>query len=148
MVLRYYTGSTSPSATGRLPALEGMDELEEFDPIAACEEIAAPMPNRPASEHGAPGAYHPARDVVSMPDRDRFESAEAYYGTLFHELGHPPATARGWTARASLRWAGFGTADYPARAGGRADRRLQRRRRHLPPLSTSPPPTSPAGSSG
>jgi len=32
--------------------------------------------------------YQPSEDRIVLPPRTRFPSAEAYYGTAFHELGH------------------------------------------------------------
>jgi hypothetical protein len=47
------------------------------------------MPRRPAIEHGGGRAcYSPLPDKVSMPESKSFESSEAYYSTLFHELTH------------------------------------------------------------
>ena len=40
-------------------------------------------------EHrGARACYQPGADRIILPLRGRFPSAEAYYGTAFHELGH------------------------------------------------------------
>lgn len=55
--------------------------------IEACEE----MVQRSGAEiqHGwAFANYQPDRDLIRMPDADRFTDREAYYGTLFHELIH------------------------------------------------------------
>lgn len=39
--------------------------------------------------HGGNQAfYSPGTDHVQMPNKDQFNSASAYYGTLLHELGH------------------------------------------------------------
>jgi antirestriction protein ArdC len=52
-------------------------------------ELVANMPQRPVIKHGMTmAAYSPATDVVNMPDQVRFESADHYYATLFHELVH------------------------------------------------------------
>lgn len=61
----------------------------EFHPIEKCEKVPAHMPSPPTIEHGgARACYSPHLDTVSMPDAQMFESLEAYYGTLFHELTH------------------------------------------------------------
>lgn len=40
-------------------------------------------------DHGGDVAcYIPSQDIIRMPNRDRFVSADGYYGTAFHELGH------------------------------------------------------------
>jgi len=39
--------------------------------------------------HGGNQAYYsPGTDHVQMPNKDQFNNASAYYGTLLHELGH------------------------------------------------------------
>ena len=71
-----------------VPELPG-DQRTEWQRIEAAETLVAEMPQKPRIEHGRRGAfYRPAVDLVGMPDRDRFEGAEAYYSTLFHELVH------------------------------------------------------------
>jgi hypothetical protein len=47
------------------------------------------MPHRPAIEHeGGRACYSPSLDKITMPESKFFESGEAYYSTLFHELTH------------------------------------------------------------
>jgi antirestriction protein ArdC len=83
-------------------------------PIASCDTIVASYKDAPALRHGGGAAfYSPIGDVVQMPDRDRFSSAEEYYCTLFHELchstGHPNRLAR---LSFESSPAPFGSADY------------------------------------
>ena len=69
------------------PLAEG--PVNDNDPIAACDEIVANMPQRPGIRHGGDKAfYRPWTDSVHMPRRETFISSEAFYGTLFHELSH------------------------------------------------------------
>ena len=73
-------GITVPTA----PATNGA-----FQPIVKCDEVVAHMPKRPAIVHGGGCAcYYPREDSVSMPEANTFESPEAYYSTLYHELVH------------------------------------------------------------
>jgi len=66
------------------PAVNG-----EFHPIEKCEAVVAHMPRRPAIEHGGGRAsYSPPLDTITMPEAKLFETSQAYYGTLFHELTH------------------------------------------------------------
>ena len=52
-------------------------------------EIVAGMPQPPTIKHGMKAAYYsPADDTVGMPDRNRFDTEESYFATLFHELTH------------------------------------------------------------
>ena len=60
-----------------------------FNEIEECERIVSEMPNAPTIKHGAPyAAYSPVTDVVKIPARERFDSAEDFYSTMFHELSH------------------------------------------------------------
>jgi antirestriction protein ArdC len=64
-------------------------ETDTHEQIAACGQIVASMPKRPAIEHGQPQAYYrPLTDTVNMPERCLFPKAEHYYSVLFHELTH------------------------------------------------------------
>lgn len=86
-----------------IPDIEGNDEERApLDPIAEAEAIITAMPNPPAVSYyrqgNTPPHYLPATDQVRVPERDRFETAELFYNTMFHELahatGHPKRLAR------------------------------------------------------
>jgi antirestriction protein ArdC len=53
-----------------------------------CDQIVAGMPHKPVIIQDGRAWYKPSADVVGMPSRNAFESPEAYYATLFHELTH------------------------------------------------------------
>ena len=60
-----------------------------FNPVRAAESVVGGMPRPPTIKHGhRQASYVPSLDIVKMPRRKRFESAEWYYATLFHELAH------------------------------------------------------------
>ncbi len=93
-LLRYYqvvnvlqcTGLTAPEPSAPAP--------QAPTPLAACARLVAAMPQRPALRHGYTQAfYRPGEDTVYLPDPERFESPEAYFATVYHELchstGHP-----------------------------------------------------------
>ena len=70
---------------------EGLKGAPEEIPMPATKpaEIVARMPQPPALKHGmAQAFYSPSDDCVGMPERERFESEEGYYASLFHELIH------------------------------------------------------------
>lgn len=47
------------------------------------------MPQRPRVFHDEDHAYYsPTLDTVNLPWPESFDTAEHYYGTAFHELGH------------------------------------------------------------
>lgn len=86
VLLRYYRVFNVEQCDG-LKALYG-DDRKPAHPIAECESIANQMPNAPQIEQHSHAFYRPSVDIVGMPSRSCFESAEAYYSTLFHELTH------------------------------------------------------------
>jgi antirestriction protein ArdC len=64
--------------------------LKPNEKIDKYESIVENMPKCPEIKHiDSKGAfYSPSLDIVNMPQIEQFESAEAYYATLFHELIH------------------------------------------------------------
>jgi antirestriction protein ArdC len=85
-LLRYYRVFNIEQCEG-LVALHG-DDRKPVNPIAKCESIANQMRNAPRIEQHSRAFYRPSADIVGMPSRNCFESPEAYYSTLFHELTH------------------------------------------------------------
>lgn len=72
-----------PSRTTPLPI------PQPFDSIERCEAIIEGMQHPPKIVHNDNEAYyHPEADFINMPQKEVFESPDAYYGTLFHELIH------------------------------------------------------------
>jgi len=71
------------------PLDEFLPAGNKFAPIEAAEEVVLNMPNAPKISHGGSRAcYSPMFDTVTMPKQGDFHDTEAYYSTLFHELGH------------------------------------------------------------
>lgn len=68
------------------PAAEAIP-VGGFEPDALAEQVMAATGAR--IDHGGNSAcYIPSQDRIQMPPRDRFVSADGYYSTAFHELGH------------------------------------------------------------
>jgi len=86
VLLRYYRVFNIEQCDG-LAALHG-DDRKPIDVLAECESIAKQMPNPPRFEQHSQAFYRPSADVLGMPSRSCFDSAEGYYSTLFHELTH------------------------------------------------------------
>jgi antirestriction protein ArdC len=88
-MLRYYrVFNICQTSDVKLPKWEVTVENDN-DPIETCEAIVANMPQCPSITHrGAKACYSPVSDKVTMPAMKTFESSEAYYATLFHELSH------------------------------------------------------------
>jgi antirestriction protein ArdC len=85
----------------------------DFLPVDRADQIVNEFEGKPAIEVGGTQAfYRPATDTVRMPGSARFETSEAYYSTLFHELahstGHPSRLNREMVATPRP----FGSPDY------------------------------------
>lgn len=92
MLLRYYKVFNIsqcydlPETMTTLPAL---GSITSSLPVHECEAIIQGMPNKPRIHtEGSQPCYVPSIDMVRMPHQNQFESASAYFGTLFHELVH------------------------------------------------------------
>jgi antirestriction protein ArdC len=86
-LLRTYTVFNLEQTTG-IDA-PGDPDTPASQPLARCDAIVASMPRRPRIQHGAArAAYAPRLDVIHMPYPAWFDTPEAYYATLFHELTH------------------------------------------------------------
>jgi antirestriction protein ArdC len=97
-LLRYYRVFNLEQTEGIAENL-GLDKPETRVPsIEMCEQIVAEMPQRPRIEDSNAAWYRPLTDTVGMPHKQKFDSAESYYATLFHELahstGHPSRVGR------------------------------------------------------
>ncbi len=100
--------------------VEGIDfelpqlELKDNEQIDACDRIILDMPNRPqiSEENTDQPYYSPSRDVVNMPGLKQFDSPQAYYATLFHELAHSTGHADRLNREAITNPQGFGSEPY------------------------------------
>ena len=96
MILRYYRVFNGEQAdwdndkylaslTVDRPERTALERLDDAEAIVA----AYIADNGPSVTHGGDAAfYRPGFDTVTVPELDDFETAEAYYSTLFHELTH------------------------------------------------------------
>jgi antirestriction protein ArdC len=86
-ILRYFRVFNSDQADNvKVPEIKGGNE---GSPIEVCEAIVAGYVNGPTIGHGGTAAYYiPSTDHVQVPQFEAFNSAEEYYSTMFHELGH------------------------------------------------------------
>ncbi|MCW5943047.1 MAG: DUF1738 domain-containing protein [Fimbriimonadaceae bacterium] len=79
----------------------------------AAETVVASMPDPPAIRFGADRAwYRPPSDLVGIPHEEAFESLDARYATLYHELAHATGHERRLNRPAVTRRAEFGSCDY------------------------------------
>ena len=96
LFLREYTVFNASQIEGiEFPATPGIPALSQNERIEAADQVVAEMQLPPVIVEGMStvACYRMATDTVNMPAIASFESAEAYYLTLFHELihssGHP-----------------------------------------------------------
>jgi antirestriction protein ArdC len=88
-------------------------QSSNVSPIKECEAIVSSFKASPKIIHKEQQAYYsPSADIVNMPIRESFESAEEYYSTLFHELVHSTAHSSRLNRKATSRLSFFGSEDY------------------------------------
>jgi len=111
-LLRYYhLFNFSQCEDLKLPELEVVSR-PRHKRIAEAEAFVQSVPNPPPiREDSKLACYSPVFDVVAVPPLDAFETPDAYYAALFHELGH----ATGHPTRLNrpgIDTPRFGSADY------------------------------------
>lgn len=112
-LLRYYHVFNAEQCEGlSLPMLDDLnDELKVRSEHA--EEIIRAMPNPPRiAEGGSIACYLPPQDLVRIPKILEFDSAEAYYATMFHELAHATGHASRLNRPGVTGTIQFGSSDY------------------------------------
>lgn len=111
-LLRYYhLFNVAQCEDLKLPELEVVSR-PRHQRITEAEAFVQAVPNLPPiREDSKLACYSPAFDVVAIPPLDAFDTADAYYAALFHELGH----ATGHQTRLNRPGTDtprFGSADY------------------------------------
>src|SRR5208283_469059 len=91
-VCRYYTVFNVEQCEGinrkRLDEI-ARPKRSQFSLIERAEALVRGYPNPPSIRTtGRAAFYRPSDDSVTMPAPESFESPEAFYSVLFHELGH------------------------------------------------------------
>lgn len=90
------------SAVFNLDQVEGIARPDDDVPNAPhrrlelADQVFEVMPDKPEIVHGThhePG-YSPRLDRVTLPHLSQFESADEYFGTLYHELVHASGAVR------------------------------------------------------
>ena len=93
-----------------LPAL--VTPSEERDTIAEAEAIVSAYHSCPEIQPAQNAWYSPVKDIIGIPDMAFFESSDAYYSTLFHEMAHSTGHSSRLNRKEVVNTASFGTNDY------------------------------------
>ncbi len=111
-MLRYYTVFNTGQCEGiDTPTIDAPERHHE--PIRVAQATVEAMPTPPGIVHGyTAAAYSPRTDIVRMPKPERFDSNEAYYGTLFHELTHSTGHTDRLGRKGIMDTVMFGSSDY------------------------------------
>ena len=112
-LLRYYrVFNVAQFDNLKMPAWAS-EEPRDFDPIESAEAIVKGYPEAPPIGHGGDRAYYrPSSDQIQMPVQEAFQSPEAYYSTLFHEMGHSTGHSTRLDRGLDSTLAPFGSEDY------------------------------------
>jgi antirestriction protein ArdC len=102
-----------------LDQCEGIEHPKEpeiensFTPIEQAERIIENMQCKPVIQYGGNrAAYSPSFDVVKLPNREAFKSAEQFYSTAFHELSHATGHQSRIGRKGILEPSYFGSHEY------------------------------------
>ena len=82
------------------------------NPIKTAELIAENMQNKPKIIPSNQPCYMPMSDQVGINSINCFKSAQGYYSTLFHELGHSTGHEDRLNRQSSDKTRNFGSEDY------------------------------------
>ncbi len=110
-MMRYYRVFNVEQTNLPVPAIT--ETPLDFNPIEEAEKMVANMPLAPEIRHGAAKAfYSPSLDYVNMPAKELFESSEAYYNVLMHELAHSTGSAKRLGRKGVTETSYFGSHEY------------------------------------
>lgn len=110
LLLRYFTVFNVEQCDGLdLPTDE---TVVEHDPIESAEAIAHGYTAVEVRHGGDRAFYSPLLDYVQVPNLTQFDTAEHYYGTLFHELAHSTGHESRLARPSLVEPTGFGSDPY------------------------------------
>jgi antirestriction protein ArdC len=89
------------------------ENVEEFNPIEAAQNVVNNMPSPPTIKHNGGEAYYsPLTDSITLPNPEEFDNPEAYYCTEFHELIHSTGHESRLNRKGITEVNRFGSKDY------------------------------------
>ncbi|MCB1202905.1 MAG: DUF1738 domain-containing protein [Verrucomicrobiae bacterium] len=115
--LKAYTVFHASQIEGiEFPQSDSLPALTMTEKTARARAIVEAMPCPPSFHEGsAVPCYRRSSDSVHMPERHYFESEEAYFSTLFHELAHSTGHASRLARKSMLENKGIDAAGDTAR---------------------------------
>lgn len=113
-LLRYYHVFNAEQCEGlRLPALPTPEADAPALRIKRAEALVRDMSDPPTIREGGSSAwYSPGEDLIQVPSLKDFRSSDAFYATLFHELGHATGHERRLNRTGVTSTIRFGSEDY------------------------------------
>lgn len=112
-LLRYHKVFNVEQCQGINPSVLTSTFERQNDPIKACEIVIENFHDRPGISLGKDmAAYFHPEDLVYMPPMKAFDSSEAYYSTLFHELIHSTGHEKRLNRKTLTEMAEFGSEPY------------------------------------
>lgn len=111
-MLRYYT-VFNISQCDNIPVDMIPTVSRVIQPDATCKLIVNGMPEKPRIQHKEQQAYYnPLKDYINMPKQHSFESDDAYYSILFHELVHSTGHHSRLNRKDIIQMSEFGSEPY------------------------------------
>lgn len=117
-MLRYFRVFNADQAEwpegSKRPETPVKGELVEHDPIAEAEAIVAGFENAPQVTicRSDRAYYVPSEDTITVPELAQYQTPEAYYSVLFHELGHSTGHATRCNRKGIQTFSHFGDEKY------------------------------------
>ena len=115
LFLREYTVFNATQIEGiAFPAALNIPLLSPHERIQAAEQVVAEMQLPPVIEEGSTtvACYRLAADTIHMPAFASFDSAEAFYLTLYHEMCHSTGHPDRLNRESLIKHDGFGGKVY------------------------------------
>ncbi len=111
-LLRYYNVFNLDQVEGVHPPEEEQN-TNPFTPIEQAEQITQNMQCKPAIQYGGNRAYYsPSLDLVQLPDREKFHSAEDLAHVTFHEIAHATGAPHRLNRKGVTEPTYFGSHEY------------------------------------
>jgi antirestriction protein ArdC len=84
-ILRCYNVFNLEQTNIKIPEEENKPELK---PLEKAEQLILNFKDKPEIKEGFNPCYIPPKDIVEIPNKNKFVGIEEYYSVLFHEFSH------------------------------------------------------------